>query len=98
MYRFKEKITVNDLDSGISWILENYINNKKRNYQFENLEDLIINLTWVNFKFLKNKDLFAKVILLRMKEYQTIFPPSKKNISFDSIDNEIKKHCVFRTN
>lgn len=78
MYLLQDGITKDDLDGGLSWILKNISTNEDNHYRFDNLEDVIINLSWENINNIKDKSLFAKVLLLRMQKYQTIFPTPQR--------------------
>ncbi len=98
MYLLHDNISKNDLDSGLSWIINNISSNEDNHYKFNNLEDVIINLSWENMSYIKDRSLFAKVLLLRMKKYQTIFPtPQKLGKQWNSItlDNETR-YAIFK--
>lgn len=74
LYLFNESISKLDLDAGLLWILNRPPSGEDVFYKMENLEDTIINLSWENIQTIKDKSLFAKVLLQRMEKYQTIFP------------------------
>jgi len=98
MYLLHDNISKNDLDSGLTWIINNISSKEDNHYKFNNLEDVIINLSWENMSYIKDKSLFAKVLLLRMKKYQTIFPtPQRTGKQWNSItlDNETR-YTIFK--
>lgn len=98
LYLFNESISKHDLDAGLSWILNQIPSGDGLFNNFENIEDTIINLSWENIQFIKDKSLFAKVLLHRMKKYQTIFPTPhyiKKTWNPLSIDNN-SRFTIFK--
>ncbi|MBD0403649.1 hypothetical protein [Flammeovirga sp. EKP202] len=98
MYLLHDSITKSDLDSGLKWILNNISFKENIHYKFGNLEDVIINQCWNFYQNIKDKNLFAQVLLLRMKKYQTIFPtPQKIHKTWNSLSvgNEVR-YSIFK--
>ena len=98
MYLLHDSITKSDLDSGLKWIIDNISSKENIHYKFENLEDVIINQCWNFYQSINDKNLFAQVLMLRMKKYQTIFPtPQKIHKTWNSlsVDNETR-YSVFK--
>lgn len=78
MYSLQERITESDLDSGLKWIITQISSKENIFYDFGSLEEVLITQCWKFYESIKEKNLFAQVLLLRMKKCQAIFPASQK--------------------
>ena len=74
LHLIENKISSNELEEGLRWILKYCSGSKDTQYEFEELEKIIIYNSWNNFYSIENLELFVEVLLERMNNYETIFP------------------------
>lgn len=78
IYILQEEIKNEDLEACLEWILKFSNKNDYSRFILQNIEDIIIYNCWNNLDELSNLSLFAKVLLMRMRDYKTILPTPQK--------------------
>jgi hypothetical protein len=78
IYMLQDEIKNGDLDVCLEWILKYSNRDDYSRFIVENIEDIIIYNFWNNLDELSNLPLFAKVLLMRMRDYRSIFPTPQK--------------------